>query len=88
MFREDETIARLSFTEYTLQGFSQERPFNPQDYVGKWCSLSDYENDIGGITLNKVCAYDGRFIDTDQIPWDNAKPLTEDQLKAFNITND
>ena len=26
----------LSFMEYTLQGFSQERPINYEGYIGKW----------------------------------------------------
>lgn len=31
----------LSFTEYTLEGFSQERPINYDDYIGKWGTFWD-----------------------------------------------
>lgn len=79
----------LSFTEYTLQGFSQERPFDPQDCVGKWCKLSDKTSRLHGMVFDKVCCIeDGFYVDRDGINWENAEILSEEQLQAFNLTND
>lgn len=79
----------LSFTEYTLQGFSQERSFDPQDCVGKWCMLSDNKIPSTGITIGRVWfANSEYYADSDGCEWDNSKPLTDEQLKAFNLTND
>lgn len=81
----------LSLTEYTLQGFSQERPFNPQDCVGKWCLTWDNEKINNSRIINEIIEIDhsdSTFKDSDGVFWNNAKPLTEKQLKAFNLTND
>lgn len=80
----------LSFTEYTLQGFSQERPFDPQD-VGKWCLTWENDPSYEGKGIKKIIEIDNskpKFRDSDGVFWDNAKPLTEDQLKDFDLTND
>lgn len=89
----DHLQSLLSLTEYNLQGFSQERPFDPQDCVGKWCLVWDGEAPSlqEGKNLAKIIDYDYSdctFKDFEGMYWDNAKPLTEDQLKAFNLTND
>lgn len=79
----------LSFTEYTLEGFSQERPFNPEDCVGKWCILDTTGDDSESIVVDKVVSFDGtNYVDRDKLFWKNAKLLTEEQLKAFNLKND
>lgn len=39
--RLEEVTKTLSFTEYTLDGFSQERPINYDEWVGRWCWFWD-----------------------------------------------
>ena len=48
----------LSFTEYTLQGFSQERPIELPK-VGEVCLFYDYEEDleVGDVYCGKFQAY-------------------------------
>jgi len=74
----------LSFTEYTLEGFSQERPINYNDYVGKlglfWVNVDGF-----GIISRLKHFYDRRF-QTEQGFWyDSFKPLTEEQLKILEL---
>lgn len=40
----NEGLPTLSFTEYTLEGFSQERPCELPE-VGDWCLVRDYDTD-------------------------------------------
>lgn len=52
----------LSFTEYTLQGFSQERSMNYNEYIGKWGKF--WDNDKNHIILDKLDSYiDNMFED-------------------------
>lgn len=45
----------LSFTEYSLEGFSQERPINYDDYIGKWGKFWDDSKRI--IVVGKLINY-------------------------------
>lgn len=81
----------VSFTEYTLDGFSQERLINYEEYIGKWGifrnrGLKKFIID----KLKSVNPYeDRRFCaETDTTYYFNFKPLTEEQLKAFNLKNE
>ena len=47
----------LSFTEYTLQGFSQERPIALPE-VGELCLVRDYNDERWGLEI--FCEYDPR----------------------------
>lgn len=79
----------LSFTEYTLDGFSQERPINYEEYIGKWGIFWDNEYDISKILskLNKVTNEGFEEIEH-LINYKNFQPLTEEQLKALNLKNE
>lgn len=52
----DNSLPTLSFTEYTLQGFSQERPTKKPE-IGSLCLFSDnksnFENNIGVVGILK-----------------------------------
>ena len=83
---------RLSFTEYTLEGFSQERPVNYKDYIGKWGKFWNdnlvnifidvldniYEEDDGSIKFIS-CEINSQY--------KNFEPLTEEQLKVLGLEN-
>lgn len=78
----------LSFMEYTLQGFSQERPINYKDYIGKWGKFWDRDKHI--LLLGKLLAYD--TVENKDYPFENKfgyyinfEPLTEEQIKALNL---
>ena len=78
----------LSFTEYTLQGFSQERPINYEDYVGKWGKFWDSDKDI--LLIGKLLAYDNT--ENEGYPFENEfgyyanfEPLTEEQVRVLNL---
>jgi len=48
----------LSFTEYTLQGFSQERPVELPK-VGELCLVRDYSHEDFAVRV--FCSYDGKY---------------------------
>ncbi|WP_404812054.1 hypothetical protein ACIRNY_10985 [Capnocytophaga canimorsus] len=75
----------VSFTEYTLQGHSQERPINYEDYVGKWGKFWDDYVDEGFCVskLNKI-VFDF-FYTTDDTPFNYFEPLTEEQVKILGL---
>lgn len=81
----DETS--LSFTEYTLQNFSQERPI--EHYIGKWGVFKKYTETkaIGRLkryTPNKTYS----FLMENGVEYTRFEPLTEEQLKALNLKNE
>lgn len=79
----------FSFTEYSLQGFSQERPINYEDYIGYWGRFWDNENDhkVEGVL---------EFIDTGDYSYfckrigyyDNFEPYPQEVLTALELTNE
>lgn len=76
----------LSFTEYTLQGFSQERLVNYEEYIGKWGVFWDrrcngyYISKLKGIDINNGFT---EFVDSDSGKWDKFRPLTDEQIKIL-----
>ena len=76
----------LSFTEYTLQGFTQEKPVNYEEYVEKWGVFWDkwwdgyYISKLKGIDINNGFT---EFIDSASGKWDKFEPLTEEQMKIL-----
>ena len=78
----------LSFTEYTLQGFSQERSMNYNDYIGKWGKF--WDNDKNHIILDKLDSYidnifEDCFFKSKNSCYKNFEPLTEEQIKILNL---
>ena len=86
-FDEEKYTNLLSFTEYTLQGFSQERPINYEDYIGKWGRFFD-KNEIH-IAIDKLVDYHGSSADAPFesrfAHYSNFEPLTEEQIKILNL---
>lgn len=91
---------RLSFTKYDLVngGFSQERPINYEEYVGKWGKFWDtvYENTVVIAKLSSYriendenhhyrsfrCFTVGEYEETS---YTNFEPLTEEQIKVLRL---
>lgn len=78
----------LSFTEYTLQGFSQEKPVNYEEYVGKRGKFWDSDKDV--LLIGKLLAYDNT--ENEGYPFENEfgyyanfEPLTEEQIKVLGL---
>ncbi len=66
----------LSFTEYTLEGFSQERPIVLPE-VGKWCLVRDSDRETWMAVQFKK--YDktkpSKFIDSNNNGWNQLKRI-------------
>ena len=76
----------LSFTEYTLQGFSQERPINHEKHVGKWGKFWDDNKER--FIIGKLLYYskDGDDPFESEFNWfENFEPLTEEQIKVLGL---
>ncbi|MFJ1491863.1 hypothetical protein [Capnocytophaga canis] len=78
----------VSFTEYTLQGNSQERPINYEDYIGKWGKFKsrglkrfviDKLKSVEFHEKNSFCA------ETDRTYYYEFDPLTEEQIKILGL---
>ena len=79
----------LSFTEYTLQGFTQEKPVNYEEYVGKW---GKFWNSGDKVLIDILVEIDteeyGRMVFGPYITnmyYDNFEPLTEEQIKVLGL---
>lgn len=79
----------LSFTEYSLQGFTQERPINYDDYVGKWGKFTDVSNNndfvIGRLSSFKVSNDETYFATKSGDAYNTFEPLTEEQIKVLGL---
>ncbi|GIJ96582.1 hypothetical protein CAPN001_11510 [Capnocytophaga stomatis] len=77
----------VSFTEYTLDGFSQERPINYDDYIGKWgVFILRGRHIIIGILSEYVSGVDTPFVEkTTEMCFDSFEPLTEEQIKMLEL---
>ena len=76
----------LSFTEYTLQGFSQERTINHEKHVGKWGKFWDDNKER--FIIGKLLYYskDGDDPFESEFNWfENFEPLTEEQIKVLGL---
>ena len=82
--RAPSSIPSLSFTEYTIEGFSQERPIDYSEYIGKWGLFWDDEDEDRFIGKLKCFVY-GAFQTDKGVYADNFKPLTEEQMKALEL---
>lgn len=76
----------LSFTEYNLidGGFSQERPIDYEEYIGKW---GKFWNDKKEYIVSKLERYSSEgFRTTTSIAlYKFFEPLTEEQIKILNL---
>ena len=79
----------LSFTEYTLQGFSQERLVNYEEYIGKWGKFTDVSNNndfvIGRLSSFKVSNDETYFATESGDAYNTFEPLTEEQIKVLGL---
>lgn len=81
----------LSFTEYTLQGFTQEKPINYEYYVGKWGRF--WDNGENAVIVGKLYDYYQyhthhfrvRTHDDEVAFYTNFEPLTEEQIKILEL---
>lgn len=77
----------LSFKEYILKGFTQEPPINWNDYIGKWGKF--WDEDSFDFIVSKLYFYNeennAKFITSDNCPFYNFEPLTEEQIKILNL---
>lgn len=80
-------LTALSFTEYTLQGFTQEKPMNYDDYIGKWGKFWDYDFKKSCI-IGKLCRYhseDSKPFKVTSLHFEYFEPLSEEQIKTLNL---
>ena len=89
-----DSYSKLSFTEYDLinGGFTQERPVNYEDYIGKWGKFWNGTSDNIFIdVLDDLCEdCDGnvKFVPYEiNSHYDHFEPLTEEQLKVLGLKN-
>ena len=79
----------LSFTEYTLQGFSQERLVNYEEYIGKWGKFTDVSNNndfvVGRLSSFKVSNDETYFATESGDAYNTFEPLTEEQIKVLGL---
>ena len=78
----------LSFTEYDLinGGFSQERPINYNDYIGKWGKF--WNDNKERFIIGKLLYYSKDRDDPfeSEFNWfENFEPLTEEQIKVLGL---
>lgn len=81
------TALTLSFTEYTLNNFSQERPINYNDYIDKWGKFWNQEEE--GFSIGKLKRYHflnkNHFFFSGRFYYDFFEPLTEEQIKFLEL---
>lgn len=78
----------LSFTEYTLQGFSQRRPIDyDEKCIGKWGKF--WNKDTNDIVIDKLIDYYGDYVydpfESRFTHYQNFEPLTEEQIKVLGL---
>ena len=81
----NDDILLLSFKEYTLQGFSQERPINYNDYIGKWGKF--WNDKINEYTISKLerIKLTGFVSNTSIVIYDHFEPFTDEQIKVLKL---
>ena len=85
-----DSYSRLSFTEYGFDDrFSQERPINYKDYIGKWGKF--WDTDVKTCIIDRLieCKPDDEYyFTTSEFGYLNFEPLTDEQIKVLGIKND
>ena len=80
-------IRTLSFTEYGFDDrFSQEKPINYNDYIGKWGKFWDI--DVKTCIIDRLieCKPDDEYyFTTSEFGYLNFEPLTDEQIKILGL---
>lgn len=77
----------LSFTEYRIEvsNFTQERPIDYNDYIGKWGGF--YDNDLNNAYLCKLDeylpGYSHQFVTVSGCRYINFKPLSDEAVEIL-----
>lgn len=82
----EDDVPLLSFTEYTLHGFTAEKPIDYNKFIGKWgmfWSNKDKDERI----IGKLEGYDDRYFKstTSITLYAYFKPLTDEQIKSLGL---
>lgn len=82
----DNELRLLSFTEYTLNGFTKEKAIDYSKFIGKWgmfWSNKDKDERI----ISKLEGYDDRYFKstTSITLYAYFKPLTDEQIKSLGL---
>lgn len=83
----DNELCLLSFTEYTLDGFTKDKPLDYSKFIGKW-GMFWSDNDKEEYIIGKLESYDGKWFVSESSPiplYKNFKPLTEYQIKSLGL---
>ena len=82
----DNELCLLSFTEYTLDGFTKDKPLDYSKFIGKWGMF--WNDDKEEYIIGKLESYDGKWFVSESSPiplYKNFKPLTEHQIKSLGL---
>lgn len=82
----DNELRLLSFTEYTLNGFTKEKPIDYNKFVGKW-GMFWSNNSKDERIISKLESYGGKYFkSTASITlYGNFKPLTDEQIESLGL---
>lgn len=81
----------ISFTEYTLDGFSDERPINYSEYSGDWGKFWNDENKDYNWVISRLLVYNPdedsgkKFTSMVGLKYEFFEPLTEEQIKILGL---
>lgn len=82
-----DSYSRLSFTEYGFDDrFSQERPIDYTEYIGKWGKFWDI--DVKTCIIDRLieCKPDDEYyFTTSEFGYLNFEPLTDEQIKILEL---
>ena len=86
IFGKGDETSMLSFKEYTLQGFTQERPIDYTEYIRKWGKFWNDNPECFTIGILKGYEQGGHkpFHSVD-LDFQNFKPLTDEQVKILEL---
>lgn len=80
-------LCLLSFTEYSLQGFTKEKPIDYNKFIGKW-GMFWSNNGKDERIISKLESYDGKWFISESSPiplYSNFKPLSEEQIISLGL---
>lgn len=79
-------LCLLSFTEYTLNGFTAEKPIDYSKFVGKW-GMFWSNNGKDERIISKLESYGGKYFKSiaSITLYGNFKPLTDEQIESLGL---
>lgn len=88
-YKGDEIHPILSFTDYRVEPFSQERPTGYNDYIGKWGRFYNVK-DKGKFIIGKLSMYEEHYVSIFYAEkvcngFSYFEPLTEEQIKILGL---